>query len=114
MNEGRRLETASEVLRKPAPGALYPWVRRASWVELGLFSALVFFWLAPGFATETTIFGWAHGIGYLALLVFIWLAVLRHEVPFWLLAATLTPLGPVGSVIGIEVLEHRLYTRPRY
>jgi hypothetical protein len=33
--------------------------------------------------------------------------VLRHEVPFWLLAATFTPLGPIGSVIGISVLDRR-------
>jgi hypothetical protein len=37
----------------------------------------------------------------------IWIAVLRREAPYWLLAATLTPAGPVGSVIGIEFIERR-------
>jgi hypothetical protein len=94
-------------LSRPAPGALYPWVRAASWVEAAVFAALLVFWIAPGFETETMIFGWAHGIGYLALLGLIFVAVLRHEVPFWLLAATFTPLGPIGSVIGIWVLDRR-------
>ena len=37
----------------------------------------------------------------------IWIAVLRREAPYWLLAATLTPVGPVGSVIGIGYIERR-------
>jgi hypothetical protein len=76
--------SATHELRRARPGTLYPWVRRASWVESAIFAALLFFWLAPGFASETTVFGWAHGIGYLGLLGLIFAAVLRHEVPFWL------------------------------
>jgi hypothetical protein len=94
-------------LRRARPGALYPWVRRASWLEAAVFAALVLFWLLPGFAAATTVFGWAHGIGYLALLALIFVAVLRHEAPFWLLAATFTPLGPLGSVAGIAWLDRR-------
>ena len=101
----RRL--AERSLRRPRPGPLYPWLRRASWVETAVFAALVVSWLAPGLESETTVFGWAHGIGYLGLVLLIFIGVVRHEVPFWLLAATLTPLGPVGSVAGIAWLDHR-------
>jgi hypothetical protein len=100
-------ESATAALRKPTPGTLYPWVRRASWAESAIFALLVAFWLLPGFESETTAFGWAHGIGYLALLFLIFVAVIRHEVPFWLLAATFTPLGPVGSVVGTAYLDRR-------
>jgi hypothetical protein len=31
----------------------------------------------------------------------------RRESPYTLLAATLTPVGPLGSVIGIELIERR-------
>ena len=79
----------------------------ASWVELGLFTALLVFWLLPGFEDETFIFGLSHGIGFIALCLLIFVAVLRREAPYWLLAASLTPAGPVGSVIGIEVIERR-------
>jgi hypothetical protein len=94
-------------LRKPVPGALFGWVKIASYVELGLFAALLLFWVLPGFEGETFVFGLGHGVGYLALCLLIWIAVLRREAPYWFLAATLTPVGPVGSVIGINVLERR-------
>jgi len=95
------------VLREVVPGALYPWVKRASWLELGLFAALVLFWLVPGFESQTMVLGWAHGLGFVALAILIWIAVLRHEAPYTLLAATLTPVGPLGSVIAISWLERR-------
>ena len=100
-------DAGEPVLREVAPGRLYPWVKRASWAELGLFAALLFFWLAPGFETETMVFGWAHGLGFIALAILIWVAVLRREAPYTLLAATLTPVGPLGSVIAIAWLERR-------
>jgi len=94
-------------LRKPMPGPLFGWVKVSSYVELSVFAALVVFWLLPGFDGETFVFGLGHGIGFIALCLLIWIAVLRREAPYWLLAATLTPVGPLGSVIGIEVLERR-------
>lgn len=93
------------LLRKPVPGPLYTWVRVVSWVELGLFAALLFFWLSPGFEHETFIFGLGHGIGFLVLCGVMWIAALRREIPYPLLAATMTPAGPVGSVIGIYLID---------
>jgi len=89
------------------PGELFVWVKRLSWVELAIFTSLIVFWLAPGFETETMLFGWAHGLGFVALCVVIWIACIRKEAPYTLLAATLTPVGPVGSVIGIELIERK-------
>jgi hypothetical protein len=95
------------VLRQPVPGRLYPWVKRASYFELALFSGLLIVWAIPGLEEATFLFGLAHGVGYISLVIFIWIAAVRHEVPYWLLAATLTPVGPVGSVIGIAYLDRR-------
>jgi len=94
-------------MQKPVPGPLFVWVKRLSWVELTIFTCLIVFWLLPGFETETMIFGWAHGIGFIGLCIVIWVAAVRREAPYTLLAATLTPLGPIGSVIGIELIERR-------
>jgi hypothetical protein len=94
-------------LPKPVPGRLFRWVKIASWLELGLFTALLFFWIAPGYPSETALFGLLHGVGYLGLCALIFWAILRREAPWPLLAATLTPLGPVGAVIGIELIERR-------
>jgi hypothetical protein len=98
---------AARPFQKAVPGPLFTWVKRFSWVELGIFSALIVFWLVPGFETETMFFGWAHGIGFIALCVAIWIAAVKHEAPYTLLAATLTPVGPLGSVIGIELIERK-------
>jgi hypothetical protein len=94
-------------LRRAVPGPMWPWVKRLSWVELAIFAVLMFFWLVPGADTETFIFGLSHGIGYILLCLVICVAILRHEAPYPLLAATLTPVGPLGSVIAIEVIERR-------
>ena len=96
---------SSGALQKPVPGPLFEWVKRASWIELAIFAALIAFWLLPGFDSETFIFGLTHGIGYILLCLLIWVTVLRREAPYTLLAATLTPVGPLGSVIAIEWIE---------
>ena len=53
------------------------------------------------------VFGWAHGLGFVVLCIVIWVACGKREAPYTLLAATLTPVGPVGSVIGIELIERK-------
>lgn len=98
---------SSDALRRPAPGRIYPWVKRASWVELGIFAILLVVWAIPGMERATFYAGLGHGVGYVALVILIWVAVIRHEAPYTLLAATLTPVGPVGSVIAIEWLDRR-------
>jgi hypothetical protein len=94
-------------LPRPVPGRLFRWVKIASWFELGLFTALLAFWIAPGYHSETALFGLLHGVGYLGLCALIFVAIMRREAPWPLFAATLTPLGPVGAVIGIELIERR-------
>ena len=80
-------------MRKPVPGPLFTWVKWLSWIELGIFSLLILFWLVPGFDTETMLFGWAHGLGFVVLCIVIWVACGKRQAPYTLLAATLTPVG---------------------
>jgi hypothetical protein len=101
------------VLRTPRPGRLFRWVKLASWAELTLFTALLVAWIAPGAEHATSILGLAHGLGFIALALLIWVTILRHEAPYTLLAATLTPVGPFGSVIAIAWLERRPPYRSR-
>ncbi len=91
---------------------MWRWVKVVSWIELGFFAILLFVWLMPGFEHETFYAGLAHGIGFIVLALLIWVAVLRRQAPYTLLAATLTPVGPVGSVIAIEWIERRERARP--
>ena len=68
-----------------------------SWFEPGLFAAAERRLAAARFESQTMVFGWAHGLGFIALAILIWVAVLRHEAPYPLLAATMTPVGPGGQ-----------------
>ena len=88
-------------------GMLFPWVKRVSLIELAIFGGLLVVWLLPGLEEPTFYFGMAHGIGFILLCILIWIAVMRREVPFWLLASALTPVGPVGSSIGVEYIERK-------
>jgi hypothetical protein len=96
-----------EPARKPVPGRVFARVKWLSWVELAVFAGLLVVWLAPGMEEATKWFGWAHGLGYLALCAAIFYAIVRREAPYTLLAATLTPVGPLGSVIAIELIERK-------
>jgi hypothetical protein len=97
----------AHALPRPVPGPLFRWVKIASFFEAGVFAVLLFFWIAPGYGSQTSLFGLLHGVGYLGLCGLILVAVMRREAPWPLLAATLTPIGPFGTVIGIELIERR-------
>jgi hypothetical protein len=98
---------AAHPLPKPVPGRLFRWVKIVSWFESALFATLLFFWIAPGYGSQTSLFGLLHGVGYLGLCALVFAAVMKREAPWPLLAATLTPVGPFGTVIGIELIERR-------
>lgn len=103
-------DTAGEkpyLLRPAEPGRLFTVVKVVSWIELVLFAALMVVWLAPGHEHLTFVFGLSHGIGFLVLAAVVLVACLIRQAPYPLLAATMTPLGPVGSVIGIELIERK-------
>jgi hypothetical protein len=79
--------------------SLFKLLRAMSFVNSTVFTALLFFWLMPGFETETTVFGWMHGCLWIALSVLSIVAVRLHEIPFWL-AVVVTVVGGVGPYAG--------------
>ncbi|MDX6698844.1 MAG: hypothetical protein QOE65_2241 [Solirubrobacteraceae bacterium] len=92
--------------------SLFALLRAMSFVNSAVFSGLLFFWLAPGFATETTVCGWAHGCLWIALSILCLIAVGRREIPFWL-AVVVTVVGGVGPFAGtagfvVETRRRRL------
>ena len=78
-----------------------------SFLHSAIYLTLLTVWLVPGLKGAEMVFGWAHGLGFIVLCIVIWVACGKRETPYTLLAATLTPVGPVGSVIGIELIERR-------
>ena len=51
--------------------------------------------------------GWSHGVGWILLCMAVAIGCRRRVFPWPLLAATVSPLGPVGSTAGLEYLGRR-------
>jgi hypothetical protein len=78
-------------------------VRLYSIFELAIFTALIVVW-AGGFDDHTQqVLGWCHGFGWIGLCVAIFVGCTRGVFPWPVLAGAVSPLGPLGSTIGIEV-----------
>ena len=85
-------------------------VRLFSAFELCLFSALLAVAIGGWSEDAEMVLGWSHGVGWILLCVAVAVGCRRKVFPWPLLAATVSPLGPVGSTAGIEVLSRRRAT----
>jgi hypothetical protein len=84
-------------------------LRTLSFVHSAIYLLLLTFWLLPGFAPETTIFGWAHGIMWIAMSALVIVATRRRIIPFWLAVtvAVIGGIGPFAGTAGFVVEERR-------
>ncbi len=82
-------------------------VRLFSLAELCAFTALVVVALGGGSEQAEQVLGWTHGVGWILLCVAVAVGCRLRVFPWPLLAATVSPLGPVGSTAGIEYLAFR-------
>jgi hypothetical protein len=85
-------------------------VRLYSLFELCLFTALVVVAVSGRSEHAELVLGWSHGVGWILLCVAVAVGCSRRVFPWPLLAATVSPLGPVGSTIGLELLSRRRRT----
>ena len=85
----------------------YEAVRLYSLFELVLFTSLVVVWIGDLSPSAKTVLGWTHGFGWILLCLLVLYGWVRRIFPGPLLAATVSPLGPLGSTIGFEVLRLR-------
>jgi hypothetical protein len=85
----------------------FRFVRIYSAAECVLFASLLVVWIGHLSPDAKTVLGWAHGFGWIFLCLLVLYGWVRRVFPGWLLAATVSPLGPVGAMIGFEVLRHR-------
>ena len=82
-------------------------VRLYSMLELVIFTALVVTWVG-GFSAHTQlVLGWTHGFGWIVLCIAIYFGCRRHVFPWPVLAAAVSPFGPLGSTIAIEITARR-------
>ena len=85
----------------------FQFVRLYSAVEVCIFTALLVVAIG-GFGEQAeTILGWTHGFGWIILCLLVAYGARRGTFPWALLAATVSPLGPIGCSAGIEYLARR-------
>ena len=82
-------------------------VRLYSLAEVCVFTALLTVAISGANEGAERVLGWTHGIGWIALCIAVAIGCRRRIFPWTLLAATVSPLGPVGSTAGIEYLARR-------
>lgn len=82
-------------------------VRLYSALEACVFSALLVVWIGGLGDRPQLVLGWCHGIGWLVLCAAVLVGCLRRVFPWPVLAATVSPLGPIGALIGIELAARR-------
>jgi hypothetical protein len=86
-------------------------VRLYSLIELGLFAALLVVAIGGLGEDAEVVLGWSHGFGWIGLCLAVAFGCSRRLLPWPLLAATVSPLGPVGSTVGLEYLAQRRRAR---
>ena len=82
-------------------------VRLYSLAEVCVFTALIVVAVGGFDERAERVLGWTHGFGWILLCLAVAHGCRRQVFPWPLLAATVSPLGPVGSSIGLEYLSLR-------
>jgi len=82
-------------------------VRLYSALELCIFSALVAVWASGSSPHAQMVLGWVHGFGWIALCIAIFIGCRRRVFPWPVLAAAVSPVGPLGSTTAIEITARR-------
>jgi hypothetical protein len=85
-------------------------VRVYSLAEVCVFAALLTTAIGGLDEDLELVLGWTHGIGWILLCLAVAYGCHRRIFPWPLLAATVSPAGPVGSTIGLEYLARRRVT----
>jgi hypothetical protein len=86
-------------------------VRLYSAIEATVFSTLLVVWIGGLDKSLQQTLGWVHGFGWIALCLLVYRGAVKRIFPWPLLAATVSPLGPLGCTLGFEVLVRRRPTR---
>ncbi|MGI8594286.1 MAG: hypothetical protein ACR2ML_07990 [Solirubrobacteraceae bacterium] len=79
-------------------------VRIYSAAELTIFTGLVVAAIGHLGEGAVAVLGWTHGVGWILLCIAVAEGCRRRVLPWTAFAATVSPLGPVGSTAALEWL----------
>jgi uncharacterized membrane protein len=82
-------------------------VRLYAALESTVFCALLVVWIGGLSEHAKLVLGWVHGFGWIALCLLVAWGYVRRIFPGPLLAATVSPAGPLGALVGFEVLVRK-------
>jgi hypothetical protein len=82
-------------------------IRLYSAAEVCVFAALLTVAIGGFSEAAEQVLGWTHGVGWIVLCLLVAHGCRIRVFPWPLLAATVSPLGPVGSSLGLEYLARR-------
>jgi hypothetical protein len=80
-----------------------------SFTHSAVYLTLLTVWLVPGLTSAEMVFGWAHGIGWIAMSLLCIDAVRRRVIPLWLgvMVAIIGGVGPFAGSAGFIMEERR-------
>ena len=82
-------------------------VRVYASIEAVIFTSLLVVWIGGLSKQAQFVLGLTHGIGWILLALLVFVGVRRKVFSWETFAATVSPLGPIGATIGIEVDRRR-------
>ena len=86
--------------------------RQLKWLSFthsAIYATLLTVWLVPGLEGAETVFGWAHGLGWICMSLLCIDAVRRRVIPLWLavMVAIIGGIGPFAGSAGFVWEERR-------
>jgi hypothetical protein len=78
-------------------------VRAYATIEAAIFTSLLVVWIGGLSDDAKAVLGWVHGFGWILLCGLVFEGCRRRVFSWPVLAATVSPLGPIGATIGIEL-----------
>jgi hypothetical protein len=84
-------------------------LKHLSFLHSAIYLTLLAVWIVPGLEGPTMVFGWAHGVGWIAMSLLAIAGVRARVIPLWLavMVAVVGGVGPFAGSIGFVVCERR-------
>ena len=72
-------------------------------IEAAIFTSLLVVWIGGLSDHAKEVLGWVHGFGWIILCILVARGCVMRVFRWEVFAATVSPLGPIGATIGIEL-----------